>query len=195
MAELEAWIRRVDPLSRPRLLSSSLADLPGALGATHESPRFDVILGLGVEPPSPEWMDALRAFAAPGARWALAFRRPAPVPLAEWLSEAPRELRERVASLPAFSARGASGEAWEARLRTAGRRVERVTRVYPDRRRLSPTQAREWLARASEEGGALAPARAAFDVEPWSALTSAVVEHLSGGARDFPAGYDILTVE
>src|SRR5690606_28744808 len=137
---------------------SPLADLPRALEASGESPRFDAILGLGVEPLPVEWMDALTAFAAPGTRWALAFRRPAPVPLAEWLAEAPRELREKAAALPPAPPRASQGEEWERRLRAAGRKAERVVRVYPDRRRLTPTQAREWLARASAPGGALAAA-------------------------------------
>ncbi len=193
-AELAAWIRRVDPLSRPRLLASPLDDLPRALAGAEESPRFDAILGLGVEPPGTEWMTELDGFLSPGGRWVLAFRRPAPVPLAEWLAEAPRELRERAAKLPPFQPRPAVGEALEARLRDAGRRVERSTRLYADRRRLSPTQARQWLARASENGGPLAAARAAFDEESWAAVAAAVTGHLSGGARDFPSAYDILVV-
>ena len=98
-------------------------------------------------------------------------------------------------ALPPPAARRGSGDEWEERLRAAGRRVERVTRVYPDRRRLTPTQAREWLERASEDGGALAAARAAFAGEEWSGIVVAAAAHLSNGARDFPAGYDILTVE
>jgi hypothetical protein len=159
------------------------------------APRFDAILGLGVEPPSLEWMEALAAFAPPGSRWVLAFRRPAPVPLAEWLSEAPRELRERAAAQPSPPVRDAMGELWEARLRAAGRRAERSVRTYTDRRRLTPTQAREWLVKASEEGGALASARAAFDADSWSAVTAAAAAHLAAGARDFPAAYDIVVME
>lgn len=222
--ELEAWIRRVDPLHRPVLRVSPLEALPAALGerggnAGAGAPRFDAILGLGLEPPratgaearadgvgdegAVAWIRAMRDAVAPTAVWALACRRPAPrVPWREWLTEASAALREKVLAATAGNdvvgdgAGGAPtpGEAWEAALRAAGlARVQRVVHRYEDKRRLTPTQAREWLTRAAGEGGALAPLRARLAADEWTALVGAVSSYLSGGLRDFPADFDVVS--
>lgn len=192
-AELEAWTKRIDPLSAPRLLASTLENLPEALRLEKESPRFDVVMGLGVEPPSLEWMREIA-----GAKWALAFRRAQEaIPWKEWLAEAPAALRQRVLDLPPASRPASPGERWEARLNEAGWKAARVTRRYEDKRRFSSTQAEEWLRRASDpaNGGPVAAVRAALSGEEWERVAAVVAAHLTGGARDFPAAFDILTVE
>lgn len=218
--ELEAWIRRVDPLHRPVLRVASLEDLPAVLATGGQSgdgvPRFDAVLGLGLEPPlahaadgttddeaAVAWVITMRDAVAPGAAWAIACRRPAPrLPWREWLGNAPASLRDKVLAAtadeatqaPAPEARRTPGEAWEAALRAAGlARVQRVVHRYEDKRRLTPTQAREWLTRAAGEGGVLAPLRARLDADEWTALVGVVSSYLSGGLRDFPADFDVVS--
>jgi putative ATPase len=242
--ELEAWIRRVDPLHRPVLRVASLEDLARALGKGlasedddvgtpergNETPRFDAILGLGVEAPvdsdegeggkdvAVSWIASLRAVAAPTATWAIACRRPAPaIPWRDWLVDAPAALRNKVlavvsesGSLTAGEEAGANpvtaghktaaaGERWEAAFRAAGfARVQRVVHRYEDKRRLTPTQARAWMEKASSEereaaAGALAVLRARLSTEEWVALVGAVSSYLSGGLRDFPAAFDVVS--
>jgi putative ATPase len=197
-AELEAWVRRIDPLSKPRLWIAPLEDVPGLLLAEKETPRFDAVMGLGVEPPSEAWMRALAGAAAPRAKWALAFRRPGEgPPWDEWLALAPKALRERVASLPAPAQAAPSGELWEAALARAGWKVSRRVQRCEDKRRFSPLQAREWLEKASAPGkpGALAAARAAMSPEEWTQASGFAAGHLSAGPRDFPASFDLLVAE
>jgi putative ATPase len=195
--ELQAWTRRIDPLSTPRVLVSTLENLPGSLQREQEVPRFDVVMGLGVEPPSEAWM---KQFAA-GARWVFAFRRRhETLPWAEWLSEAPPALRERVLSVSAtlspVSAAAQTGERWERLLSQAGWKTQRLTRSYEDRRRFTSTQAEEWLRRASEAvDGPVAALRAALSPEEWSRVSAVAGAWLTEGARDFKAGFDLLTVE
>jgi hypothetical protein len=196
--ELEAWIRRVDPLHRPVIRVAALEALPAVLRGEAEPPRFDVVLGLGVDPPSVEWMEELRTTTAPStalARWALAFRRPLDlrdIPWDEWLAAAPGALREKIASVPP-TPRTSPGEEWEKQLLAAGWKVRREARAYEDRRRLTPTQAREWLDRAGAGEGSLASLRAALEPVEWDALCAYVVAHLADGLRVFPAGYDVVT--
>jgi hypothetical protein len=199
-AELEAWIRRVDPLHRPVPCVSPLESLPVALGTAGEPPRFDAILGLGVAPPSLEWMNALRSVAAPSATWALAFRRTGgEIPWEEWLSGASSALRDDVTRLVARQPprqEPSTGEGWEALLRdVAGWRVRREIHRYEDRRRLTPTQARDWLTRVSVDQAALAPLRAALEPAEWDAVAAAAAAYLSGGLRSFPAAFDVLVAE
>lgn len=230
--ELEAWIRRVDPLHRPVLRVATLEDLPHVLVADADAvgpPRFDTILGLNVPVTGVEdaaaWIASLRDAVAPSATWAIAVRRPVPdIPWRAWLAEAPRDLRSHVldlvreldgaagrfgssgesevpgdlatvpASAPSERSGAAAGTLWEAAFRSAGfTRVHGVLHRYEDKRRLTPTQAREWLARASSGDGSLAPLRARLGEEAWIALTGAVSSHLSGGLRDFPAAFDVVS--
>jgi putative ATPase len=200
-AELNAWIRRVDPLHRPALCVSTLGMLPRTLKGAGEgdTPRFDAILGLAVLPPSLAWMEELREI-SPTATWALAFRRPAEkIPWGEWLSAAPRALRDKVIALTPPPAAASTGELWETTLNESGTwRAQRRVNRYEDKRRLTPSQAREWLTRASEKGeasaGIAAPVRAALDAAEWETLAATVTAYLSGGLRDFPAAFDVLTV-
>jgi putative ATPase len=196
-AELEAWTKRIDPLSAPRLLVSPLEDLPKSLRLEKESPRFDVVMGLGTEPLSLEWMKDMAGPAA-GAKWVLAFRRGQEgIPWKEWLAGAPAVLRDRVLGLSPAKRPVSTGERWESRLTGAGWKAARVVRRYEDKRGFSSTQAEEWLRRASDpaNGGPMAAVRAELSEEEWSRLTAAVTAYLTGGARDFPAAFDILTVE
>jgi len=203
-AELDAWTRRIDPFSKPRILVSSLPDLPQSLREEKEQPRFDVVMGLGVEPPSENgenWMKEV-GFAegadAACPKWILAFRRGREdIPWEDWLAEAPESLRARVREALRAAAPSAGlqpGERWESILSEAGWKVHRLARRYEDKRRLSSTQAEEWLRRASE-AGSLSAARAALGEEDWKRVAAAVTAHFTTGARDFPATFDILTAE
>jgi len=207
--ELEAWIRRIDPLHRPVLRVAALPALPAVLGEESEPPRFDAVLGLATQipPDGASWIAALRDRVAPHATWAFASRRPSlDIPWAAWLADAPPALRARVATLAARAVEPAAadptgGEAWETALRAAGfNRVQRAVHRYEDKRRLTPTQAREWLARAGDlASGAdahrapLAALRAALGEDDWTVAVGAAVSHLSSGLRDFPAAYDLVT--
>lgn len=235
--ELEAWIRRVDPLFRPVLCVSSLDTLPhvlrtgsGIAGETHGSPQFDAILGLGIDLPehSPEeWIRGVVATASQAAKgtvWALACRRP-PESIAwnVWLSDSSPALRDKVfetveriktqleSSGDSSDSGGRAqtptpGMAWENALRAAGcTKVLRRTHRYEDKRRLTPSQAHAWFVRAGGEDGKsrgtsektapgfLAPLRAALEPGEWSALVAAATAYLSGGLRDFPASFEIVT--
>ncbi len=215
--ELEAWIRRVDPLHRPVLRVAALEELPDVLAAgtgtdTGEGgvPRFDVILGLNVAvaevADAAAWITALRDAAAPAATWALASRRPAPdIPWKVWLADASVAVRDAVlaavreandasqTSETSDTFAATPGDIWEEAFRTAGfARVQRAVHRYEDKRRLTPTQAREWLTRASAAGGVLAPVRTRVEDEVWIACVGAVSSYLSGGLRDFPAAFDMV---
>ncbi len=198
-AELAAWIRRAGPLQQPELRVATLESLPEVLSAEGEPPRFDAVLGLGIEPPSVEWMKALCNAAAPAARWVLAFRRPldpAEIPWNEWLAAAPAVLREKAAAIPRAPARRSPGEEWEKCLLDAGGwKVRRAESRHADRRRLTPTQAREWLVRASEGEGSLASLRAALGPGEWDALAGVVSAFFAGGSRTFVAAFDVVVAE
>jgi len=227
--ELQAWIRRVDPLHRPVLRVSSLLSLPDTLKSESEPPHFDAILGLGTLPPSGEvellsaWIQSMRSAAAPAATWAIACRRPsADIPWREWLADAPAALRVKVINqaghLRTTTLEGSkptgpithaakhdghaagnanavtAGEVWESAFQAAHfGRVQRVVHRYEDKRRLTPTQAREWLAKAAGQGGVLASLRAGLEEREWATVQGSAVAYLSGGLRDFPAAFDVVS--
>ncbi len=203
-SELAAWTQRIDPLSKPHLLVSTLQNLPKSLQLEKEVPRFDVVMGLGVEPPSEVWMkEVVKSGVGPAAstKWILAFRRgQEEIPWGEWLAAAPTALRQRVLALPRAATRVSAGERLESLLTAAGWKVHRTVRRYEDRRRFTSTQAEDWLRRASdvsevERGGPLAAVRAALDETEWARVAAAVAAYLTDGARDFPAAFDVLTAE
>jgi putative ATPase len=210
--ELEAWIRRVDPLHRPELCVSSLAELPQAILAAAEkregegrAPRFDAILGLGTETGlDPDawsvWIRSISKTVGPQAAWALACRRPPEsVPWSVWMSEAPAALRAKVlraAEAPESSASAPDsslGARWETALAAAGySKVQRRTLRFEDKRRLTPSQAREWFGRFVESGS-LNPLIAALDPADWTLVQAAAIHYLSGGLRDFPVSFEVVT--
>lgn len=203
--ELEAWIRRVDPLHRPVLRVATLDELPAVLGAGADHagpPRFDAILGLNIPldtDGAAGWIASMRERVAPTATWAVALRRAVPeIPWRSWLADAPPAVRDAVTAIvreqaPAVDATPGAGELWETAFRAAGfTRVQRTLHRYEDKRRLTPTQAREWLTRASAAGGALQALRAGLDDDQWVALVGTVSSYLSGGLRDFPAAFDVV---
>jgi putative ATPase len=212
--ELEAWIRRIDPLHRPVLRIAALDELPDVLGAESEPPRFDAVLGLGTPSPGVAWVGKMRTQVAPHAMWAIAARRTVvDIPWSTWLSEASSSLRTHVIDLTARAAQGPRaqgpqtlGEQWEHDFQSAQfARVQRVVHRYEDKRRLTPTQAREWLMRASggqpsgvsgddaATGRPLSALRQALGESDWAVLVGTATAYLSGGLRDFPTAFDVVS--
>ncbi len=200
-AELSAWIDRIDPLNKPRLWVAPLESLPEAAQALSEKPRFDVVMGLQIVPPDGgiggmQWMDAVRGTVAPSARWVLAFRREPELPWSEWFAEAPSALRGRMLSSLGGGETESEGEVRQKSLRAAGWNVQRSVLNYEDRRRLTPSQAREWMLRAADRPRSrMAAARILLSPEEWEQWLAAAGIYFSAGARDFRASFDLLVAE
>ncbi|HAO98553.1 MAG TPA: AAA family ATPase [Fibrobacteres bacterium] len=195
--ELSAWMERAGPLNLPRLWVAPLTSLAEAARMLTEKPRFDVVLGLQTLPSSVEWMEALRQMVAPSARWVLAFRGDSGTPpWKEWLRDAPTPLRDKVLSIPNAKPLPSEAMKLEEALKKEGWKTQVTSRAYPDRRRLAPAQAREWLNRAAERPqGHFTIVRTALNPDEWEALLAVMSAYFSREPRDFPAVYDVLTAE
>ncbi len=191
-AEMEAWLDRVDPMMKPRLWVAPVEKMELAMRELKEKPVFDVVMGLQIAPP-----DRIHSV-APSARWVLAFRREAKIPWSEWLVAAPESLRNRVLEAAAkISPMPGIGEKLESEWKSKpGGKIRRLEKAYDDRRRLTSTQAREWLARAADRPGSrFAAMRAALSQSDWMEWVGYATRYLSGGMRIFPVEYDIVIAD
>lgn len=195
--ELAKWMDRIDPLNKPRLWIAPMQSLSESIAKLSEKPNFDVIAGLEPGIPSAEWMESLRKTIGGSARWVLAFRRESGVPpWQDWLTDAPSALRDSVLSIPCDNPSASTGEKLEQSLKVIGGwRVHRIQKVYEDRRRLSPMQAREWMNRAAERQSTITTVRSALGAEGWEQLLSAISVYFTRDTRNFPAEFDLLIAE
>jgi hypothetical protein len=192
-AEVQAWLQRVEPLNRPRLWIAPWSALPHATSALADEPDCDAILGYQLSEITAQWMRDFGECMGKKAIWVLAFRRESAPAWRDWLTGASDALIEKVVSLP-VSAAPDLGESLEQSLRAAsGWNVKREEKVYDDRRRLTSTQAREWVARsAARPGGQFAQARAGLSPEEWEAIAARLVAYFADEPRVFPAAFDML---
>jgi len=198
-SELKALTEKVGPLNKPHFWIAPMNSLPESATKLTDKPSFDVVMALQPNIPSVDWMNALQQTIAPSARWVLAFRRESDSVSKEWLAEIPASLqgllRDRVDSLPVAKENESDGEKWEKLLRGAGWHGQRFQKQYDDHRRLTPSQAREWILRASERPHHIFAAIKSALPEEWERLLNLASGYFSGASRNFPATFDILVVD
>jgi len=195
-SELVALTEKVGPLNKPHFWVAPLASLPESATKLSDKPSFDVIMGLQPDIPTVEWMTALQKTIASSARWVLAFRSESESLDLNWLTELPASLRDQVGSLPVTGENESVGEKLEKTLRNAGWQVQRSRKEYADHRRLTPSQAREWITRTSERMHSRFNAmRSVSNAEEWEQLLAVSTRYYSGGSRDFPASFDVVVID
>ncbi|MBW8889618.1 MAG: AAA family ATPase [Fibrobacteres bacterium] len=200
---MEEWARHLEVLARPELVTASLSDLPKALAAVAEPPRFDAWVGLEILRllPDPQaWLAAMSPFAAPGARlvWAEpnpgrsqslgAYLPPARVgpSLSAKLVEIETAWRARLPSSPLEAVK--SAWAGPANASLAQRDISAL-------RHFTPSQIRTWFPEAGRRPESLLAAFAqALTPSEKSQIEGALADVFQGSGAEWRQGYDFLII-
>jgi putative ATPase len=211
-AAMEEWARHLEVLARPELVASGLSELPQALAARAEPPRFDAWVGLEILRLLPDplaWLAAMTPFAAPGARLVWAEPNPArsqslgayllpervgpslSAKVAEieagWRARLPASPLEAVASSWSFGSSGSSG--------AAPGTVSLAQRDISALRHFTTSQIRTWFPEAGKRPESLLAALAqALSPSEKSQIEGALADAFQGSGADWRQGYDFLII-
>jgi len=202
-SSMEEWARHLEVLARPELVTASLVDLPKALAASAEPPRFDAWVGLEIHRLLPDphaWLTAMVPFAAPGARLVWAEPNPArSQSLGAYLLPARvgQSLSAKVAEIEA---------AWRARLPSSPLEAVKSAWAGPGTaslaprdisalRHFTPSQIRTWFPEAGRRPESLLAALAqALTPSEKSQIEGALADVFQGSGADWRQGFDFLII-
>jgi putative ATPase len=200
---MQEWARHLEALARPEFVTCALPELPAALAARPEPPRFDAWVGLELLrllPDPAAWLAAMAPFAAPGGRLVWAEPNPARSQgLGPYLS--PARIGEGLAAKV-----GEIEAAWRSRLpaspleaiKAAWKGPGTATLAQRDisaLRHFTPSQIRAWFPDAGRRPESLLAALAAGLSQPErSRIEAALADVFQGAGADWRQGYDFLVI-
>jgi putative ATPase len=202
---MEEWIRHLETLARPELVTSSLDDLPAVLGERKEAPRFDALVGLDIlrKTAKPaDLADGLRPFAAKGAQLIWAETNSSRSQGFLELLPAGRVNGELSAKVEALEHAWREAlpisplESLRAELSARGMAASLSPRDFAARKHFTPMQIRKWFAPEAAErpDSLLAKLAAELSVRERAALEAALLDAFAGPGLDWRHAYDFLIV-
>ncbi|HKP96062.1 MAG TPA: AAA family ATPase [Fibrobacteria bacterium] len=203
---MEEWIRHLETLARPELVTADPDGLPAALSARAERPGFDAMVGLDLLRKTREpggLIEAMEPFAAQGGTLIWAESNPSRSQGFRDLLPPDRiapALLEKIGALEREWRSALSGSPLESLAETvtgAGRKASLSAATFTAGKHFTPAQIRAWFApeAAGRSGSLLAALAAALSLREKASLEAALLDAFAAGNVAWKQGYDFLTVK